>query len=788
MFRHSVLRIGALIVLLVGAVVGAESDRFFLGNGKDGSRVVSAPGTLVNSYTRLLVSVNAGGTSLQLQSATDLGAGDLLMLYQAGGHPDMASMDTSTPGLDLTGSDAGRFELARVQSVNTSTQTVTLEAPLVHPWSAAHAQVIRIPQFTEVVINAGASIVARPWDGQTGGVVAFLAMGTLSIEGRIDASFAGFRGGVFLDNTTVPEPPGGCTYRDHRDVATPLGGRKGEGVVTSRYTSNAGGSGVVANGGGGGICHNAGGGGGGNGGPGGKGGLTADSTQDPGFRDVGGIGGRALLYPSATDRLTFGGGGGAGQSDTLNGTSGGRGGGVVFIRALGMSNAGAILANGEGAAASLHDGAGGGGAGGSLYLRFASDVDCASVSANGGKGGNENLEEEPHGTGGGGGAGRILLQAATVTQRCQQSLTAKPGGPGLTVAQGRYGAGPENPDDPALQGPVERPAKPIVQLAAPVILAPAVGSRETVLRPEIRGSATPGLEVHVFIDGVDIGSVTADGAGQFVVTPSVDLPFGDHQVTAAAFDQGLWSSPATAVPFSIVLAPPVILTPPEGAIVPTDTPEIAGTAGPGLSVAVSIDDVLLGEVTADASGHWSLQVPSANALADGLHTVAATSSDGMGHSSDAAQSTFTVQTGPPSPIARITPAEQTVEPGGSVTLDGSGSTPGAGQQLARWEWEAIEGPSGVTWSSGPVQTLELAVSGSYRFRLVVVDSGGARSAPAEARVHVTGDVIPPPFAVGCGCGASGGGWGVMSLALLAGAVWLTGSRGAARRSARGSPA
>lgn len=770
MFRHSARRIGALLVLLVGAVVVAEPDRFFLGSGKDASRVVSAPGTQVNTYTKLLVSVNAGGTSLQLQSATDLGAGDLLMLYQAGGHPDTASVDSSTPGLDLSGGGTGRFELAAVQSVNASTQTVTLEAPLVHPWSAAHAQVIRIPQFTNVVINAGASIVARPWDGQTGGVVAFLATGILSNEGRIDASFAGFRGGDFLNNTTVAEPPGGCTYRDHRDVAAPLGGRKGEGVVTSRYTSNAAGSGVVANGGGGGICHNAGGGGGGNGGPGGRGGQTADSAQDPGFRDVGGIGGRALLYPSATDRLTFGGGGGAGQSDTNNGTNGGRGGGVVFIRASGMSNAGAILANGEGAAASLHDGAGGGGAGGSIYLRFASDVDCASLFANGGKGGNENSEVERHGTGGGGGAGRILLQAATVTQRCQQSLTAKPGGPGLTVGNDRYGAGPANPEDPALRGPVERPAKPIVQLAAPVILAPAAGSRETVLRPEIRGTATPGLEVHVFIDGVDIGAATADGAGQFVVSPSVDLPFGDHQVTAAAFDQGLWSVPATAVPFSIVLAPPVILSPPEGAVVPTDTPEIAGTAGPGLSVAVSIDDVLLGEVTADASGHWSLQVPSANALADGLHTVTATSSDGMGHSSDAARSTFTVQTDAPGPIARITPAEQTIEPGGRVTLDGRGSTPGVGQQLARWEWEAIEGPSGVSWTSGPVQTPELAVPGVYRFRLVVVDSTGARSAPTEARVHVTGEATPPEAALGCACGASGGAWGLLSLVFVAGAA------------------
>ncbi len=687
LFSHCARGLAALIVLVSGATALAGPDTYFLGNGDDGPLAVSTNGVEVNDYTRLTVSAAVGETKVRVLSASAFEPDDLLMLYQAGGHPEVVSKGPMEPStLDIRGTEVGRFELARITSVNGD--ELVLDAPLVRSWKVEHVQVIRIPEFTMVKVALNSSITARPWDGSTGGVLAFLARDGIENQGTIGASFAGFRGGEFQNNANnVGEKPPGCTALDE---LPPLGGRKGEGIATGRFLPNVGGYGFVANAGGGGDCHNAGGGGGGNGRPGGRGGRTGDSTgADPGGRDYGGVGGAALDYPSLIDRLTLGGGGGAGQGNNANGnpgqrgSSGGRGGGVVFIRAHEVSGAGTITSDGQTAVATLSDGGGGGGAGGSVYLRVSGNVNCSAITARGGGGGSDTTTTEPHGPGGGGGAGRILVQAATVTSGCQ--LQATPGIAGTTFNTSlgpSYGATPVKADEshPALQGKIETPPGPLVEPAAPVMVEPVGGSMLTQLRPRISGTA--GVDVglvHVFLDGTRLEAVPVDGSGAFSISPPTSLSLGEHVVMAAAEQDGLWSKPAVPVTFSVVFPP------------------VATRLGP---------------------------------------------------------------------VARLTPMEQTIEPGSTATLDASGSIPGTGQVLARWKWEAIEGPTGPSLSEGPVQTLVLSEPGLYRFRLVVEDASGARSVPVEARVRVSGEVHVPDAALGCGCGASGGAWGLLAVAAL----------------------
>jgi len=300
-------------------------------------------------------------------------------------------------------------------------------------------QVIRIPEYTSLTVPRGTSLIAKRWDGSSGGVLAFLATGPIVNDGLISASGVGFRPGIVVNDNRVVDILG-CTAMDEVPVD---GGQKGEGIALSRYGPLNNGRGNVANGGGGADCHNSGGGGGGNGGAGGKGGRSWDGD---GSRDVGGLGGGALVY-SMLDHLTLGGGGGAGHENNDAGSSGGRGGGAIFIRAASIPDGGTIASNGQDAPdAPANDGAGGGGAGGSVYLRVAGPVACISLSANGGNGGS--VPRPTHGPGGGGGGGRILLQGSDFSACNASVLSGMAGiqGDPSSIYGPHYGAGPAQND------------------------------------------------------------------------------------------------------------------------------------------------------------------------------------------------------------------------------------------------------------------------------------------------------------------------------------------------------
>ncbi len=421
--------------------------------GANGPLTVAAANTVVNQYAVLALDAPAGATTITITNAGDftaaapfgaaLGSGDLLMIYQ----PQGATIDatnTATYGSVSALGGAGNYELVHVASV--AGVVITLETScggLAHAYRAAGAtEVIRVPQVTTLSIAATGSIVPAAWDGARGGVVAVQAQSTMTIDGSIDASAKGFRGGV-IDNLTTG-PPGTTTIRSTLAAA---GAEKGEGIAgfealydtafNGRY-----GRGAPANGGGGGDAHNASGGGGANGDDGnaytgagvmdgavtgatawdldpefianggalttssggGRGGYTfSDSNQNaltvgPGaaarigddWRDVGGFGGRPLTNDPTT-RLFLGGGGGAGDGNNTSNGGGGAGGGLVLLIADSVAGTGVIQSNGA-AGTNTHntnnDAPGGGGAGGTIVIE-ASALASVALHADGGAGGNQ---------------------------------------------------------------------------------------------------------------------------------------------------------------------------------------------------------------------------------------------------------------------------------------------------------------------------------------------------------------------------------------------------------------
>lgn len=429
---------------------------------KDGSYIAPGGNTVVNTYAYLTSDAAVGASSLTVNNNAMTGGvfggalapGDLIMIIQMqgatidintwptvgwGGNYTVPNIYFTTWGLNphefgqITNyNQSGVHERVEVLSVSGG-NTINLNCNLTNSYTATgHVQIIRIPRFTDLTLNAGSAIEPSLWDGNVGGVVALEVNGNLTINagGSISASGFGFRGGE-LDPTSLTATSDVSQLRHLGSFDNLEGSEKGEGIagyhaeyiaLSSRY-----GIGAAANGGGGGGYQNTGGGGGcnvmvgggaysGKGNPqgyaavwdletigfggstssgGGRGGyaysnLDADATLvgprnnlwgGDGRKTNGGFGGHPLAFVG--NRVWLGGGGGAGDQDSGEGGAGGRGGGLVFMSIYGtISGSGTIESNGAdgqnsnptGVSANAgnptvgNDGAGGGGAGGSIHI------------------------------------------------------------------------------------------------------------------------------------------------------------------------------------------------------------------------------------------------------------------------------------------------------------------------------------------------------------------------------------------------------------------------------------
>lgn len=442
--------------------------------GVHGTRTVTGTNVELNTRTYLTANATVGATSISVNNssmtgagfATGLMAGDLVLIIQMQG-ATISNANTSAFGSVNSYNNAGRYEFRCVSSVPNAT-TIMFTVPLTNAYTAnGHVQVVRIPRYSSMTINAGNSIRPATWNGTTGGITAIEISGNAIINGTITASGRGFRGGA-IDNNSQSASTQTTSWFSNSDAD---GGEKGEGIagygsaeyqaMSARY-----GRGAPANGGGGGNSHNAGGGGGANGGSiaawnglgnpdnsglsyslawnlesllfsantssgGGRGGYTYGAnnrnaiTTAPGNsnwggnnrENVGGYGGRPLDYSSG--RIFLGGGGGAGDGNNGGSAAGGNGGGLIFIICYGnITGNGTIITNGDqgsNTSGSHNDAPGGGGAGGTIILTASGSISNSLIlNAIGGKGGDQLISgNESEGPGGGGGGGYIAISSGS---------------------------------------------------------------------------------------------------------------------------------------------------------------------------------------------------------------------------------------------------------------------------------------------------------------------------------------------------------------------------------------
>jgi|GEM_PF-2419700 len=347
-----------------GATRSYKLDLFgvsgYFGDGSDGSLTISS-----NTTESPIDSACTGTSGTQSLAATNasFAVGQIILIHQS------------------QGTNAGQWERNTIQGY--SAGTITLNTPLIGTYTTG-AQVRVLKRYTNVTINSGVTYTAKAWNGTTGGILAFLANGTVTVTGSIsangtDASLNNTHGGT---GTFTFAGATGCGFSGGESVNSnniaslqAYQGESASGIGTQNTSSNGtAGGGGFRNGG----NANA------SGGAGGNGTSGANGTGDPqGGSCTPGSGGNTGGSADLTNIIMGGGGGGEiNQADhtTANAASGA---GIILISGATITVTGSITANGGNAYQA--ESSGGAGAGGSILMKAQiATFGSGLITANGG--------------------------------------------------------------------------------------------------------------------------------------------------------------------------------------------------------------------------------------------------------------------------------------------------------------------------------------------------------------------------------------------------------------------
>lgn len=251
-------------------------------------------------------------------------------------------------------------------------------------------QIVRVAHYT--LVDVQGRLTVHPWDGWTGGILAFRAQQEIRVgsAGTIDVSGTGFIGGITA-HENAPGTAGESLHMNGPGFDLISANRGGGGGGQGNYS----GSNAVAAAGGGGGGH----------------GTAGSAGQNAGSGAIGGNGGEPYALPEQP-LFVPGSGGGSGGGDWVccegrNGL-GGIGGGVMLLYSPQITLEGTLQAHGADgqSPASPSAGAGGGGAGGGITIvTLALTTAGSPITAVGGQGGASVPSSNGRPSGGGGGNG-----------------------------------------------------------------------------------------------------------------------------------------------------------------------------------------------------------------------------------------------------------------------------------------------------------------------------------------------------------------------------------------------
>ena len=306
-------------------------SEFNPGSGADGALTITTTRTedTARGVSNISSAASAGQKDVTLASATSFSADEWVLLIQ------------------MTGTGSGNYEFAQIASK--SSNTLTMKSNLALAYAATGAQCLRMGQYSSATVSTGGTWTTSGWNGTTGGVLAAMISGSLTVDsGRtIDVDGLGFAGGAGaqFDFGGTGQGPGGGSGGDGRFACSQGGGGGGHKNAGSAGTMNG--------------C---------GGGPGGAGGGSYDPAT------------------IATAQMGSGGGGGAKAGTGGTNGGGGAGGGIIILVVGGTITVnGNVYARGVSGVDGTDGADGGGGSGGAVrFLCRNLVLGTALVKATGG--------------------------------------------------------------------------------------------------------------------------------------------------------------------------------------------------------------------------------------------------------------------------------------------------------------------------------------------------------------------------------------------------------------------
>jgi hypothetical protein len=333
----------------------------FAGDGRDGDLSIVAGQTFTPNTVR--ANVSASGMQAAVSDSSGFNVGDRVLLHQSQGTANV-----------------GRWELNQIAAINGTSWTLASPLGSIYDNTNGRAQVVKVPQYRYLTVNAGGILTAPAWDGNTGGILALMCKEVCGVAGTVHVSGLGFRGGAPYNvaNTLQYQGEGTIGPGGRSQAANGNGGGGGHAEYpTQAWTGGAGGG------------HSA---------PGGNAGGRNGSPTSFGGASAG---------TADMSSAVFGGGGGGYTQER-----GGNGGGLSFFFVNTLTINGSIASNGiNGTPQGGESSGSGGGAGGGLFIRAGAIQNAGALTVNGGAGGPSGPQ---YGTpGGSGSAGRIRIEYCT---------------------------------------------------------------------------------------------------------------------------------------------------------------------------------------------------------------------------------------------------------------------------------------------------------------------------------------------------------------------------------------
>uniref|UniRef100_UPI001E56D26E beta strand repeat-containing protein n=1 Tax=Microvirga roseola TaxID=2883126 RepID=UPI001E56D26E len=287
--------------------------------------------------------------------------------------------------------------------------------------------------------------------------------------------------------------------------------------------------------------------------------------------------------------------------------------------------------------------------------------------------------------------------------------------------------------------------------------------------PTFSGTGEPGTTVHLYADGLEVGSATVNGSGNWTVT-AMSLGAGTFTYSARVQDAaGNLSDPSPGTTVTIDTSGPTVSAPDLATASDTGDsntdnttniarPTFTGTAPAGTVVYLFIDYVgngnptdpfndLLGTFTVGSDGTWSI-TPTSD-LDEGTRVYKARGLDEAGNFGPVSATLWlTVDRTPPAVPATpdlVSGSDTGRSNSDNITIDTTPTFTGSGAELAsvvRLYADGVEIGSGVTDDSGNwTITPSTPISGTHAYTVRTTDSAGNVS--ESAALTVTIDTVAP---------------------------------------------